>query len=424
MNWYYSINGQQIGPFSAADFNQKVGEGVIQPDTLVWHDGMAKWQPWREVAAGAAVVNLTQGAAPINEHQAAGGAAQEVRPLAFQFTGAWESYFRVWIVNVLLTIVTFGIYAAWAKVRKKRWFYAHTFLAGHSFEYLADPKRILVGNIIVGVLFMIYAGSGAISPLVQVPVMLLVAVAVPWFIAKSFLFNARNSAWRGLRFGFHGRYWGAARVYLLLPMLVPFTLGLLLPYVSKERRKWMTENHRFGTTPFGFHGATGDLVRIYLRAVLFFLPLVGAYIFMFVAIAVSAGRGRPSSAEEISPLMAIFPFLFMVSLPVAYVGTIFLRARLFSYHWTHTSVGPHSFRAYMRARDLLGLQLLNSLVVGLTFGLMWPWAAVRAAKFQLEHIDVMPNGDLDAFVAEAQPPVNAIGDVASDFMDFDLGFGA
>jgi uncharacterized membrane protein YjgN (DUF898 family) len=330
----------------------------------------------------------------------------------------------VWIVNVLLTIVTLGIYAAWAKVRKKRWFYAHTSLAGHTFEYLADPKRILVGNIIVGVLFMLYAGSGALGPLVQLPVMLAVAVAVPWLIARSFLFNARNSAWRGLRFGFHGRYWGAARVYLLLPILVPLTLGLLLPYVMKERRRWMTENHRFGTTPFMFHGTAAGLVPIYLRGVLFFLPLIAAYIFMFVMIAATAGRGRTANPEDVSPLMAIFPILFMGSLPVAYLGTIFLRARLFSYHWSHTTVGPHAFRACMRARDLLGLQLLNSLVVGVTFGLMWPWAAVRTVQFQLEHIEVMPKGSLDTFVAEAQPPVSAVGDVASDFLDFDLGFGA
>jgi uncharacterized membrane protein YjgN (DUF898 family) len=87
-------------------------------------------------------------------------------------------------------------------------------------------------------------------------------------------------------------------------------------------------------------------------------------------------------------------------------------------------VGPHSFQAYMRARDLLGLQLLNSLVVSLTFGLMWPWAAVRTVKFQLDHIEVLPSGNLDTFVAEAQPPVGALGEAAGDFLDVDLGFGA
>ena len=415
MNWHYAINGQQFGPVTAGEFNRKVGEGIITADTLVWREGMANWQPWREVVAGASVVRQAQ---PALEMPAGAAPAAEDRPIGFRFTGAWEGYFRVWIVNVLLTVVTLGIYAAWAKVRKRRWFYAHTSFAGHAFEYLADPKKILIGNLIVGALFLVYAGSGAIGPLVQLPVALGVAVAVPWFIARSFLFNARNSAWRGLRFGFHGRYWGALRVYVLLPMLVPLTLGLMLPYVTKERRKWMTDDHRFGTTSFAYHGATGDLVRIYLRGALFFLPLIGAYVSFFVMMAVSGGK------EAIGPGMALVPLLFLAGFPLAYVGAIYLRARLFGYHWTHTTIGPHSFRAYMRARDLLGLQLLNSLVVTLTFGLMWPWAAVRTAQFQLERIEVLPGGNLDTFVAEAQPPVSAIGEVAGDFLDFDLGFGA
>jgi uncharacterized membrane protein YjgN (DUF898 family) len=419
MNWYYAINGQLFGPLTAGDFNRKVGQGIIQPDTLVWREGMTGWQPWREVASGAGAFNQST-AAPFPGQ--AVSVAKDIPSLRFRFTGTWEGYFRVWIVNVLLTIVTLGIYAAWAKVRKKRWFYAHTSLAGHTFEYLAEPKRILVGNIIVVLVFALYSGSAAISPLVQLPIALVIMGFSPWFIARSYLFNARNSAWRGLRFGFQGRYRGAARVDLLLPLLVPFTLGLLLPYVSKERRKWMTENHAFGTTPFSFHGMTNDTVRIYLRSVLFFLPLIGGYVFLFVAMAV--GGGKPVQVREFTSMLSIAPLLILAGMPFAYAGTIFLRARLFSYYWTHTMVGPHSFQAYMRARDLLGLQLINSLVVSLTLGLMWPWAAVRTVKFQLDHLEIIPSGDLDAFVARAQAPVGALGEAAGDFLDFDPGFGA
>ncbi len=34
-----------------------------------------------------------------------------------EFHGSGGEYFRIWIVNLCLTIVTFGIYTAWAKVR-------------------------------------------------------------------------------------------------------------------------------------------------------------------------------------------------------------------------------------------------------------------------------------------------------------------
>jgi uncharacterized membrane protein YjgN (DUF898 family) len=423
MNWYYAVNGQQFGPIDAAEFSRKVAEGIITANTLVWREGMVDWRPWREVAGD--VGNGLPAGVPPPPPLGSGlpVAGVDGTPLQLKFTGTWEGYFRVWIVNVLLTLVTFGIYAAWAKVRKKRYFYAHTTLAGHAFEYLADPKKILIGNIIVAVVFVLYSASGAISPLVQVPMMLAVAVLVPWFIVRAFLFNARNSAWRGLRFGFHGKYWGAVRTHLLLPLLVPLTLGLMLPYVSKERRKWVVGNHRFGTAPFGFGGTTGGLARIYLKAALFFLPIVGAYVYFIAQFAIAAASRETADAPEMAARMAMVPVLFIVGFPLAFLGTIFLRARLFTYYWSTTTVGPHAFRAYMRARDLLGLQLLNSLVVSATFGLLWPWAAVRTVKFQLDSIDVVPAGSLDTFVAEAQPPVSAIGEAAGDFLDFDLGFG-
>ena len=60
-----------------------------------------------------------------------------------EFSGSAGEYFRIWIVNTFLTIITLGIYSAWAKVRTRQYFYAHTGLAGHSFEYLAKSHSHL-----------------------------------------------------------------------------------------------------------------------------------------------------------------------------------------------------------------------------------------------------------------------------------------
>ena len=45
-----------------------------------------------------------------------------------RFTGSGSEYFRIWIVNVLLTIVTLGFYSPWAKVRRLKYFYGNTYL--------------------------------------------------------------------------------------------------------------------------------------------------------------------------------------------------------------------------------------------------------------------------------------------------------
>ena len=62
------------------------------------------------------------------------------------FTGKASEYFGIWIVNVLLTILTLGIYSAWAKVRRNRYFFGNTVLLGRSFEYHARGLQILVGR--------------------------------------------------------------------------------------------------------------------------------------------------------------------------------------------------------------------------------------------------------------------------------------
>jgi uncharacterized membrane protein YjgN (DUF898 family) len=64
------------------------------------------------------------------------------------FTGSGKEYFGVWIVNILLTIVTFGVYSAWAKVRRNRYFYGNTKLLDRGFDYHAKPLQILKGRAI------------------------------------------------------------------------------------------------------------------------------------------------------------------------------------------------------------------------------------------------------------------------------------
>ena len=59
-----------------------------------------------------------------------------------------REYFRIWIVNLLLSLVTLGIYSAWAKVRRLRYFYGHTSVDGGTFGYHASPIAILKGRLI------------------------------------------------------------------------------------------------------------------------------------------------------------------------------------------------------------------------------------------------------------------------------------
>ena len=75
----------------------------------------------------------------------------ELREYPFSFHGNGAEYFRIWIVNVMLTAVTLGIYLPWARVRTRKYFYGNTLLNDRTFDYLAKPTALLKGYLIVTV---------------------------------------------------------------------------------------------------------------------------------------------------------------------------------------------------------------------------------------------------------------------------------
>ena len=90
--------------------------------------------------------------------------ARVLRKGKVSFHGKASEFFSIWIVNLLLSIVTLGIYSAWAKVRTNRYFYGNTDIDGHRFSYLANPLQILKGRIIAVCLFASYFILSAVSP--------------------------------------------------------------------------------------------------------------------------------------------------------------------------------------------------------------------------------------------------------------------
>jgi hypothetical protein len=53
MNWFYSDGKDKNGPVPDAQLDELLRSGKISPTTLVWHEGMAQWQPLNVARAGA-----------------------------------------------------------------------------------------------------------------------------------------------------------------------------------------------------------------------------------------------------------------------------------------------------------------------------------------------------------------------------------
>ena len=424
-------DGKEYGPVSAQQINDWIAGNRLTPEMQARRENESEWRPIKSFPEFGGSSGGIGGVSPeppftTPADTSSTPTAPAPGPETIVFSGNWQDYFKIWIVNLLLTVVTLGIYAAWAKVRKNRYFFSNTRLFGHSFEYLADPKKILIGNLVVGGFFILFIFSQAISPVLYLALALVLAGFIPLLFVRALAFSARNTAWRGIRFNFTGTYGESIRAFLLRPLLIFPTLGVAVPWIFRKQKEFVVNRHAFGTTPFSLGGVTADIYKIYARTALFFLPLVLGYGGL-ITVAIMAGAKQSNKAKGPPPIdpsaMGALSLVILIALPLALIGAAYFRARMFNYLWNHTKLADHRFAASMRARSLLRLQVVNSLAVAFTFGLMHPWAAIRMVQYQLDSVKMLPAGDLDAFVAAVEPPVGALGESAGDFFDFDIGFG-
>ncbi|MEW5757453.1 MAG: YjgN family protein [Pseudomonadota bacterium] len=203
--------------------------------------------------------------------QEAPAVSQEI---PFEFRGTASEYFGIWIVNILLMILTLGIYSAWAKVRTNRYFYGNTLLEDVPFAYLALPLTILKGWAIAVVALILYSVITNVIPWTAIIFLAVLLVALPWIVIRAMAFRARNSAHRNIRFTFNASYGEAAKVFIGLTLLLPLTLGLIYPYYVFAMNRFLVNHSGYGTTPFHFTASFKDFYRIFFKLSLMLLPFV------------------------------------------------------------------------------------------------------------------------------------------------------
>jgi uncharacterized membrane protein YjgN (DUF898 family) len=338
-----------------------------------------------------------------------------------EFRADPKEYFRIWIINLALTILTLGIYSAWAKVRKLRYFYASTVLAGSTFGYHGDPRKILKGRIIAAILAGSYLAAGRISPIAALIVAGILAVATPWLVVKSRMFAMRVTSWRGLRFDFRADYMGAYRALLGWLVLGIVSLGLLMPRLSRERYRFIVTRSSFGNSAFECNPSIGRFYKTAIEAVGLMLAIAipASFLFGLISFGLAAAHGKPQ------PPSNVFGTLFVIMLYAVMLPTVlgYTHARNLNEVFGRTSLGHHQLHSSLSASRLIGIYFTNLIGMVLTLGLYTPWAQVRLARYRLESLEVEAHGSLDDIVAATGVPVPAAtGEEISSFFDLDFGF--
>ncbi len=344
------------------------------------------------------------------------------RTLRFTFTGSAKEYFGIWIVNTLLKIVTLGGYSAWAKVRKRRYFYGNTLLDGSPFDYLADPKALFRGWLIGVLAFLVYTAGTHYTPNISKILGFVLFMAVPWLVVRSRLFNCRNSSYRNLRFAFRKDYQEAYVVYAGLSFLVPFTLGLIFPYLIYRQKKFLVERSSYGRTPFTFTASGKDYYFLFLKAAGWLLLLLVVVMpAAFYMISSLAEGGALLAGGDLRRTQMMVGALMIFTLPFLYFFiVVYVQTALANLTWNSTRIAGSSFVSRMRVRDMAWLYLSNVAAIIASLGLMTPWASVRLARYRLETLSVEGIADMEAFRAGFQGDVSATGEEIGDIFGIDV----
>lgn len=343
---------------------------------------------------------------------------------AVLFHGRSGEYFSIWLVNVLLTLVTLGIYSAWATVRRRRYFFGNTEIAGDRFDYHARPVDILKGRIIVFVGMVLFFILSSAMPAISLVFLLVFCALIPWIIIRSWRYNALMSSFRGVRFNYLCRvgraYWtmylcpvllivalyavmaligmvaintGSMSVSLILGIVgfVAFLAGLaaVQGIVAALNHDLYINNMSYGSLPFKAELSKKAFIKMVLISFLIMLPflivagmLIGT---LFVSIFYSIAMGM-TDPEMLNSLMAgnmlnIF-LTFLVLLFGALVSSAYLVVAQRNYVFGQTKLGEKlRLKSTMSTGSFLGLTLTNTLIVIFTLGLGTPIAEVRLARY-------------------------------------------
>jgi len=247
---------------------------------------------------------------------------------------------------------------------------------------------------------------------------------IPMAIAGSLRYRLSRTSWRGIRFSFTGHTKELFPKWLKWCLLTVVTLGFYAPFFDVRLREHVIERSRFGTGRFQYHGFASGLFPAWL-VMIFSLGIGAVVCFLFLGVVGgiwpvlrTGSSGTPPPASKI--LLLQFAVVAVLYAVWGIVGLIYKAFRL-RFHWGHTSFGPAKFRSTLRGRQLVKLWVVNILMLVFTLGLAWPWVHIRTMRLKLENLMVTEDPAIDDIEQELSQ-VNAAGEQAADFLDFDFGF--
>lgn len=335
-----------------------------------------------------------------------------------KFHGTGGDLFSIFVMNLLKTILTFGVYYFWGKVKTRQFVWGQTEFAGDRFSYHGTGMELFLGWVKAALLFggiivfgsllelnshqfigaiLLWAGLTCLIPIAQI---------------GALRYRLTRSSWRGVQFSFRG----ALTPFFLLSLkglaLSAVTLGVLYPFYECQSRAYLIGKSRFGTSALRFNGQPEVLFRIYIRhglAAMGGIAILAATIFPL----------RDYMDAHGSSVTGIVGFGLFVPFVLLYGGILLsLAVKRRQFYWNHTSFAGAQFKTTVTMSNLLSLHMNNLFLFIMSLGLAFPWITVRSRRYDCEHLTLTGALDLATIYQDAQV-ATAVGEELSGLLDVD-----
>ena len=327
------------------------------------------------------------------------------------------------IVNFILRVLTLGIYHFWGKTEVRRRIWSAVRLNGEPLEYTGTGKELFIGFLVVLLcvfLPMLLVGGAlvyvlgphsrllrAFQLLAYIVFFFLIGVA----IHRALRYRLARTRWRGIRGRLEGSSLRFAWTYFWTALLIPFTLGWIIPWRATKLQSLLNNEMRFGNRPFRFMARSGPL---YGRFAVVWIGTIVLIVAASAGVAVSmylvgvdpqpaAVPGRPASVGP-NAVAAIVPVLLVFYLLFALI-IAWYQAAVINHFAAHTSYEGATFRGNLTAWSMVWLVISNLLIVSLTFGLLAPVAQARAIRYMVERLSIDGAVPLAEIMQRAEDPI-------------------
>lgn len=381
-----------------------------------------------------------------------------------QFNGKGGEFFGIWIVNVLLSIITLGIYSAWAKVRTKRYFYGNTLIAGDNFEYHATPMQILKGRLVAFAIVLLWSVSNSLWPMISALLLLIFYAALPWLLWSNARFDAVMTSYRNVHFSFTsslkdayislmGRGLGALIVMMIYFSLIFSAFGVsttisiilalgslllmafLYAWVIAGVHKFFANGYKYGDWAFSADIKTGFFIKLYLKAM--GIGLLAAMAILALMLVTTFG-GLDFNAIQSGDFNSLPDDSQIGFVAFAYIGMIVMSIALTAYtavcirNYVFTQIrinheesqdNEYQLDSDLTVKGYIWLVVSNFLLQVVTLGIARPWVMVRTSRYLADHTAVI--GDMSYLHANDQTNdmKSAVTDEIAEAFDLGIGIG-